>query len=239
FDPAVGVTGIRPLLVLGDGITTDHISPNGAIRPGTPAAEWLAERGTTRPGNYGLRRGNPEICARGMFDNPLLENALAGGRRGNLAPSDGGGLVPVWIAAQERMARGESSIILAGRNYGAGSSRDWAAKGLRMLGVVAVLAESFERIHRVNLIGMGVLPLSFAPGEGVAQLALTGAERIDIAPQAALAPGCAMRLRIRPKSGGEIVLSARLEAQSQAEIDTLRAGGILPQILGRLLAEAA
>ena len=241
FDPAAGLAGMRPLLVLGDGITTDHISPNGAIRPGTPAAEWLAERGTNRPGNYGLRRGNPEICARGMFDNPLLENALAGGRRGNLAPSDAGGLVPIWTAAQERLARGEISIILAGRNYGAGSSRDWAAKGLRMLGVVAVLAESFERIHRANLIGMGVLPLSFAPGQGAAQLGLTGAERIDIAPEAVLAPGCAMGLRIRPQEGrgAGTMLTVRLEAQSQAEIDTLRAGGILPQILGRLLEAAA
>ena len=239
FDPAGGVGGVRPLLVLGDGITTDHISPNGAIRPGTPAAEWLAARGTDRPGNYGLRRGNPEVCARGMFDNPLLENALAGGRRGNLAPSDAGGLVPVWTAAQERIARGESSIILAGRNYGAGSSRDWAAKGLRMLGVVAVLAESFERIHRANLIGMGVLPLSFAPGWSAARLALTGAERIDIAPEGPLAPRGAMRLRIAGGAAGEILLPARLEAQSAAEIETLRAGGILPQILGRLRAAAA
>ncbi|MDP0926191.1 aconitate hydratase AcnA [Paracoccus onubensis] len=243
FDPQTGAAGMRPLLVLGDGITTDHISPNGAIRPGTPAAEWLTERGATRPGNYGLRRGNPEICARGMFDNPLLENALAGGLRGNLAPAASGEPVPVWTAAQERVARGESSVIVAGRNYGAGSSRDWAAKGLRMLGVVMVLAESFERIHRSNLVGMGVLPLTFASGWNAARIALTGTELFDILPEAMFAPRCRMRLRIRREQGtgqeSEILFPVRLDVQSESEIETLRAGGILPQILGRLLDDAA
>lgn len=199
FDAGHPPPPLRPLLVLGDAVTTDHISPNGAIRAESPAGQWLIAQGTppARLSNFGLRRGNPEVCGRGMFDNPLLENELMDGRRGNLARWRGQ-VLSVWDAARAMQADGAQGIILAGRNYGAGSSRDWAAKGLRMLGVLAVLAESFERIHRSNLIGMGVLPLTFQPGQTRHDLALQGEEelQIDIGPQG-LAPGAALGLRVR------------------------------------------
>lgn len=240
FNLRQGVSGVRPLLVLGDGITTDHISPNGAIRSGTPAAEWLLGHGATPDqfGNFGLRRGNSQLCARGMFDNPLLENELCGGRRGNLAPGHDG-LAPVWTAASERLARGVLSAIFAGRNYGTGSSRDWAAKGLRLLGVVVVVAESFERIHRSNLIGMGVLPLTFLAGRDRHELALTGTEEISIVPVGPLVPRMQVQVTITRQDGKSLAFLAQLEAHSTSEIETLAAGGILPQILSRLLSEAA
>ncbi|MBI1219932.1 MAG: aconitate hydratase AcnA [Rhodobacteraceae bacterium] len=240
FDLRRGLAGVQPLLVLGDGITTDHISPNGAIRAGTPAAEWLLDHGATPElfGNFGLRRGNSQLCARGMFDNPLLENELCGGRRGNLAPG-ANGPVPVWTAASERIGRGVLSAIFAGRNYGAGSSRDWAAKGLRLLGVVVVVAESFERIHRSNLIGMGVLPLIFPAGIDRHSLALTGNEEISITPAGPLAPRMPVRVAITRQGGEGMDFVARLDAHSPSEMETLAAGGVLPQILSRLMHKAA
>lgn len=231
-----GLQGLRPLLSLGDGITTDHISPNGAIRPESPAGRWLTERGTApaKLGNYGLRRGNADVCARGMFDNPLLENELVEGRRGNFARI-GSETASIWEAARAHAEAGTGLVVLAGRNYGAGSSRDWAAKGLRMLGVVAVLAESFERIHRANLIGMGVLPLAFAGGASRHDLALTGDETLAIRfPAEGLAPGAELEVTVE----GDVPRRAplRLEAQSTAEVRLLCEGGLLPSILGQFLA---
>ncbi|MDP2737976.1 MAG: aconitate hydratase AcnA [Pseudorhodobacter sp.] len=227
--------GLRPLLSLKDGITTDHISPNAAIQPDSPAGRWLTSRGTPpmKLGNYGLRRGNPEVCARGMFDNPLLENEFLDGQRGNLARL-GTEIASVWDIAQRHAGTGTGLVILAGRNYGAGSSRDWAAKGLRMLGVIAVLAESFERIHRSNLIGMGVLPLVFVEGTSRHDLALSGDETLAIGfPEGGLAPGALLEVDVEGRR-----LPLRLDAHSQAEVALLCEGGLLPMIRKRFLAVA-
>lgn len=237
--PAFGETfpleGLRPLLSLQDGITTDHISPNAAIRPDSPAGRWLTDRGTPpqKLGNYGLRRGIPDVCARGMFDNPLLENEFIGGQRGNLARF-GTEVASVWDIAQRHGETGTGLVILAGRNYGAGSSRDWAAKGLRLLGVVAVLAESFERIHRSNLIGMGVLPLVFVKGTSRHDLALSGDETLAIRiPEGGLAPGILLEVDVKDRR-----LPLRLDAHSQAEVSLLCEGGLLPMIRKRFLTGA-
>jgi len=218
---------LRPLLSLKDGITTDHISPNAAIRPESPAGRWLTERGTPpqKLGNYGLRRGIPEVCARGMFDNPLLENEFIGGARGNLARL-GRETGSVWDIAQRHAEAGTGLVILAGRNYGAGSSRDWAAKGLRLLGVVAVLAEGFERIHRSNLIGMGVLPLVFADGATRHDLVRSGDETLIIQlPDGGLAPGALLEVACEGRR-----LPMRLDCHSPTEVALLAEGGLLPMI---------
>lgn len=232
FEGGLKLEGLRLLLSLKDGITTDHISPNAAIRPDSPAGRWLTERGTSpqKLGNYGLRRGIPDVCARGMFDNPLLENEFISGQRGNFARL-GSEISSVWDIAQRHGEAGTGLVILAGSNYGAGSSRDWAAKGLRLLGVVAVFAESFERIHRSNLIGMGVLPLTFINGASRHDLALSGDETLTIGiPKAGLAPGALLEVDI-----DGLQLSLRLEAHSEAEVSLLCEGGLLPMIRKRFL----
>lgn len=224
--------GLRPLLSLKDGITTDHISPNAAIRPESPAGQWLIDRGSPphKLGNYGLRRGIPDVCARGMFDNPLLENEFIGGERGNLARL-GSETGSVWDIAQRHGDAGTGLVILAGRNYGAGSSRDWAAKGLRMLGVVAVLAESFERIHRSNLIGMGILPLVFADGTTRHDLACSGDETLTIRlPDSGLAPDLLLEVECEGRR-----LPMRLDCHSPTEVTLLCEGGLLSMIRRKFL----
>jgi aconitate hydratase len=242
LDPSAPLSGARALLVLGDSITTDHISPNGAIRKDSPAGQYLIAGGAdpARLGNYGARRGNADVCALGMFDNALLLNELVG-RRGNLAlDPEGGKPVPIHEAARRHGAAGTPLVIVAGRNYGAGSSRDWAAKGLRLLGVVAVIAESFERIHRSNLLGMGILPLRLPEGTTRAALRLAGSETIDIVPPASgLGVRASVEIRIAREGGGTEAIETRLDAASPVEIDLIRAGGILPSILARLAARAA
>lgn len=227
FENGAKLEGLRALLSLKDGITTDHISPNAAIRPHSPAGRWLTARGTSaqKLGNYGLRRGIPEVCARGMFDNPLLENEVMGGQRGNFARF-GSEVASVWEVAQRHAETGTGLVILAGRNYGAGSSRDWAAKGLRLLGVVAVLAESFERIHRSNLIGMGVLPLTFVDGTSRYDLGVSGDEVLTIdLPKGGLSPGALLAV----ETGG-LRFPLRLQAHSPTEVALLNEGGLLPMI---------
>ena len=226
------ITGMRPLLMLGDAITTDHISPNGAIRADSPAGQYLIAHGADpkRLGNFGTRRGNPDICLRGMFDNPLLLNELARGQRGNIAiHQTSGAELSVFEAAMRHQDTETPLIIVAGRGYGAGSSRDWAAKGLRLLGVRAVLAESFERIHRSNLIGMGVLPLTFPEGMTRADLALNGASEIALElPDAGLGPFCKVKLSLNtPKRE----IATRAQIHSDNEVLMLSLGGILPSMM--------
>ena len=232
------ITGMRPLLMLGDAITTDHISPNGAIRPDSPAGQYLTAQGADpkRLGNFGTRRGNPDICLRGMFDNPLLLNELAGGKRGNVAiHHTSGEEVTVFEAAMRQREAETPLIIIAGRGYGAGSSRDWAAKGLRLLGVRAVLAESFERIHRSNLIGMGVLPLTFPEGMTRADLALEPASEITLVlPEAGLGPYCEVTLSMASPER-EIVTHAQIASDN--EVQMLARGGILPSMMSGFTAE--
>ncbi len=233
-DPRLGA--LRSLLVLGDRITTDHISPNGAIRPDSPAGQYLQAVGVPsgRLGNFGLRRGNAEVCLRGMFDNALLENALVAPERGNrtiIAPD--GPVLPVVEAAAAMARAGDGSIIVAGRDYGAGSSRDWAAKGLRLLGVQAVLAESFERIHRANLVGMGVLPLVFDGGRPDG-LVLDGAERWALSFPGGVMPQGPVRLALCRPGAAPVPVPARIDIHSDAEAGLLRGGGVLPLIRSRL-----
>ncbi|MGG5808867.1 aconitate hydratase AcnA [Falsiroseomonas sp. CW058] len=232
FDPAADIRRARPLLLLGDGVTTDHISPVNAIPPGSPAGRHLGARGV-RAGDlsaYGQRRANHEVMLRGTFAHPRLENALAGGRRGGVTrhlPS--GEVLEVPDAAARYAAEGVPLVVVAGRDYGTGSSRDWAAKGTRLLGIRAVLARGFERIHRSNLVSMGVLPLEFA-GEAPA---LDGTEVLDIEGLGALAPGGGLRLVIRRGGGDAQGCALRARLDNRQELATWRAGGILPEMLDR------
>jgi len=227
---------LRSLLVLGDRITTDHISPNGAIRADSPAGKYLQAQGVPvgRLGNFGLRRGNADVCLRGMFDNALLENALVAPERGNRTLAGPGAQpMPVVAVAEILQAEGDAAIIVAGKDYGAGSSRDWVVKGLRLLGVFAVLAESFERIHRANLVGMGVLPLVF-DGPRPEGMVLDGAERWALSFPAGVAPQGRVRLELRRPDAAPVTIPARLDVHSGAEVDLLRGGGVLPMIRARL-----
>ena len=227
------LTGARALLALGDDISTDHISPVGAIPADSPAGRHLRERGVRDFNSYGSRRGNHEVMARGTFSNPRLVNRLLG-------EGDGGGAtlhipsgerLPVFEAARRYAAAGTPLIVLAGRSYGMGSSRDWAAKGPWLLGVRAVLAESFERIHRANLCAMGILPLLLPEGSSWASLGLTGREEFDLAVDTARDTGL---VEVRADGVG---FTTRAEVHSAGEWDVLLAGGTLPYLLGRLAQE--
>ena len=231
---------MRALAIFGDGITTDTLSPNGAILSGTPAARFLSERGVAPAdfGNYAARRGSHEIAVRGMFANPHVENEMLGGKRGPytlLMPA--GEQTSIFDAGMAYMARGTPTIIIAGKAYGSGSSRDWAAKGLRHLGVRAVVAESFERIHRANLVGVGILPLTFGPGTDRKTLGLTGREQFRVRGlRDGLAVGGRLALDIIRDNGRTDSVSVDLRLETDNEIRVLRAGGLLPVLLGELTA---
>src|SRR5208283_208689 len=187
--PVTGIAGARVLAVLGDSVTTDHISPAGSIKANGPAGKYLTDKGVRTPdfNSYGSRRGNHEVMVRGTFANVRLRNKLAPGTEGGvtrLLPE--GDEMSIYDASVKYAERGIPLIILAGKEYGSGSSRDWAAKGPKLLGVRAVIAESFERIHRSNLVGMGILPLQFAEGQSAESLGLTGEEVYDFAGTSAL-----------------------------------------------------
>jgi aconitate hydratase len=237
-----GMSGLRPLLVLGHSITTDHISPNGAIRPDSPAGQHLLASGVEpgKLGNFGARRGNPAICLRGMFDNRLLENHLVPGQRGNKTRVAGEeDPLSVFDAAQHHRARGTGCIIVAGRNYGAGSSRDWAAKGVALLGVRAVLAQSFERIHASNLIGMGILPLLLPDGLEAASLDVQAEDSfdVDVDPRS-LAADMAIPVTLRRRETVQH-FTARLLARTETDIMLLEGGGLLPTLLDTLCRNGA
>jgi aconitate hydratase len=238
--PPADIVGARALVVLGDSITTDHISPAGAIAPDSPAGHYLlAQRVPPEEFSvYGARRGNHRVMVLGTFANPRLRNALADGREGGWTrhlPS--GEVLPVSEAAARYAAEGVPLVVLAGREYGAGSSRDWAAKGVALLGVRAVLAESYERIHRSNLVGMGVLPLEFLPGEGRRALGLTGEETFTITGLAALAPGAPVAVRAQRPDGTVRQFTMRARLDSPREVEYYRHGGVLPYVLRRLVGQ--
>ena len=234
------ITGARVLALLGDSITTDHISPAGSIRRDSPAGDFLTER-QIRPhdfNSYGARRGNHQVMMRGTFANIRLRNEAAPGTTGGFArhlPS--GEVAPLYDVAMRYAAEGTPLVVIGGTEYGTGSSRDWAAKGTRLLGVSAVIAESFERIHRSNLIGMGVLPLQFQTGEGRESLGLTGDEVIDLTGLAGgVRPAMEVTARITYADGRqkEIALLARIDTDGEA--DYYRHGGILHFVLRQLAA---
>jgi aconitate hydratase len=246
--PVTDVRGARVLALLGDSVTTDHISPAGAIKVDSPAGRYLAEQGVAPRdfNSYGSRRGNHEVMIRGTFANIRLRNALARGAEGGftvnlLAAADESGhrpVVPIYDAADAYRAAGVPLVVLAGKEYGSGSSRDWAAKGTALLGVRAVIAESYERIHRSNLIGMGVLPLQFADGQSAATLALTGDETFDITGVTALNDGvtpATVAVAATAADGSVVSFDARLRIDTPGEADYYRNGGILPYVLRSLL----
>ena len=237
--PIGNIRGARALALLGDSVTTDHISPAGAIAPDSPAGEYLRARGVARGdfNSYGSRRGNHEVMVRGTFANVRLRNLLVGREGGWTRLLPDGGELPIHDAAERYRAAGVPLIVIAGREYGSGSSRDWAAKGPALLGVRAVIAESFERIHRSNLIGMGILPLEFPAGESAASLGLDGLEAFDVTGIAGGAePGQDVAVRAVAAGGGEVAFAARCRIDTPVEAEYYRHGGILQYVLRGLLA---
>ncbi len=237
--------GVRPirqarvLALLGDSITTDHISPAGSIPAASPAGKWLIAHGvkTTDFNSYGARRGNHEVMMRGTFANIRLRNELAPGTEGGwTAVSQGGDAVPIYDASMEYQRQAVPLVIIAGKEYGTGSSRDWAAKGTLLLGVRAVIAESFERIHRSNLVGMGVLPLEFANGETRQTLGLSGFETFDIAGMSdEMKPRATMTVRATADDGSVKEFQAVSRIDTPEEMSYYRHGGILPYVLRQLV----
>lgn len=230
----------RPILVLGDDITTDHISPAGAIAPDSDAGQWLVERGEN-PSDlnvFASRRGNWEVMLRGLFTNVSVRNMLGPGIPAGKTLLHDGRIVPLWQAAAEFARIGTHTIIVAGERYGMGSSRDWAAKGASLLGVRAVLASGFERIHRSNLVGMGVLPLRLPSDLRPETLSLTPGDWITVdIDETTLAPRCEISVRIDREDGRSETFPARLAIETWAEVETLIAGGIMPMILRRVMQE--
>jgi aconitate hydratase len=236
-DPVTDIHGARVLAMLGDSVTTDHISPAGAIKTDSPAGRYLTEHGVERHdfNSYGSRRGNHEVMIRGTFANIRLRNQLAPGTEGGVTVKlPEGEQLSIYDAAQAYQAEGTPLLVLGGKEYGSGSSRDWAAKGTLLLGVRAVLAESFERIHRSNLIGMGVLPLQYRPGESAATLGLTGRETFDVTGIEAMNAGALPREVTVRADGREFRALVRIDTPGEAEY--YRHGGIMQYVLRSLRA---
>jgi len=232
-EAAGDIEGARCLVKLGDSVTTDHISPAGAIRPDSPAGTYLLGHGVERRefNSYGARRGNHEVMVRGTFANVRLRNQLVPGSEGtwsvHLPDGEEG---TIFDVAERYRAEGVPTIVLAGKEYGSGSSRDWAAKGPNLLGVRAAIAESYERIHRSNLLMMGILPLQFMPGENAASLGLTGHEEFSIT---GIDGGDATEVTVR---ADDKEFRARVRLDTPREREYFQHGGILRYVLRRLLA---
>ncbi len=241
--PVADLAGARVLALFGDSITTDHISPAGAIKADSPAGRYLVGHGVPPAefNSYGSRRGNHEVMVRGTFANIRLRNRLVPGVEGGFTRHLPGGVtMSIYDAAEQYRQEGVPLVILAGKEYGSGSSRDWAAKGPRLLGVRVVVAESFERIHRSNLIGMGILPLEFPAGESAASLGLTGEEVFAVEGIAAgvasgFAAGREVTVVARREDGSEVRFAARVRLDTPKEVDYYRHGGILQYVLRQLL----
>jgi aconitate hydratase len=240
--PVEDIGSARVLAVLGDSVTTDHISPAGSIKKDSPAGKYLQERGV-KPADfnsYGSRRGNHEVMVRGTFANVRLRNRMVPNLEGGFTRHlPDGAEMSIFEASEKYIAEGVPLVIIAGKEYGSGSSRDWAAKGPRLLGVRAVIAESYERIHRSNLVGMGILPLQFAAGENAESLKLTGEEVLEITGIreliAAFAPG--RSLKVRASSGGKTKeFNALVRIDTPQEALYYANGGILQYVLRQLLA---
>ncbi len=238
------ITGARVLALLGDSVTTDHISPAGSIKANSPAGKYLIEHGVEPKdfNSYGSRRGNHEVMMRGTFANVRLRNQLAPGTEGGFTtylPTDE--VMPIFDASMKYQADGTPLLVLAGKEYGSGSSRDWAAKGPQLLGVRAVIAESFERIHRSNLVGMGILPLQFLPEDNAETLGLTGHETFDIVGLSDgiannFAGGHTLKVRATREDGATIEFVASVRIDTPQEVEYYRHGGILQYVLRQLLA---
>lgn len=243
-EPVKDITGARVLLKLGDSVTTDHISPAGSFKSDTPAGQYLLANGVERKdfNSYGSRRGNHEVMIRGTFANIRIKNQLLDGVEGGFTrdfTQADGPQAYVYDAAQNYQAAGTPLVVLAGKEYGSGSSRDWAAKGTALLGVKAVIAESYERIHRSNLIGMGVLPLQFPAGENAASLGLTGTETFSVEGVTALNEGTTpktLKVTATAEDGSSKSFDAVLRIDTPGEADYYRNGGILQYVLRQISA---
>jgi aconitate hydratase len=235
------IKGARALGIFGDSVTTDHISPAGSIKKSSPAGKFLLESGVAFEdfNSYGSRRGNDRVMTRGTFANVRIKNLMLGGEEGGstiLQPE--GTKMSIFDAAASYRGKKTPLVILAGQEYGTGSSRDWAAKGTSLLGVRAVVAQSFERIHRSNLVGMGVLPLQFKEGVGAATLGLDGSETYDVLGLGqTLKPQQDLTLHVVRKNGETLDVPVRCRIDTPIEIDYYQHGGILPYVLRQILAE--
>jgi aconitate hydratase len=226
------------LLLLGDSITTDHISPVSKIMPGTPAARYLSDAGVDKKdwSNFGARRGNAEVMVRGTFANPQIINQLLGGEVGpRTVHVPTGDVLHVYDAAQRYQKEDADLVVIAGSDYGTGSSRDWAAKGTQLLGVKAVIARSFERIHRSNLVGMGIVPLAFHNGDDAVKLGLTGLERFAVKLPKDLQPGCDVEVTVSAADKSKRNFMTTLRLDTSVEITYYQHGGILPYVMRDLL----
>jgi aconitate hydratase len=238
-DPVRDVRSARALGIFGDSVTTDHISPAGAIMKASPAGRYLMEQGVDffDFNSYGSRRGNDRVMTRGTFANVRIKNLMVPGVEGGvtrLQPE--GESMSLYDAAMKYTERGTPLVVIAGHEYGTGSSRDWAAKGTKLLGVRAVIAQSFERIHRSNLVGMGVLPLQFQGETGAQTLRLDGTETFDIAGlEGELKPQQELKLRIARADGKVEEVPVRCRIDTPIEVEYYRHGGILQYVLRRLL----
>ncbi|WP_344680186.1 aconitate hydratase AcnA, partial [Saccharopolyspora taberi] len=241
--PVEDISGARVLALLGDSVTTDHISPAGAIKPDSPAGRYLSEHGIERKdfNSYGSRRGNHEVMIRGTFANIRLRNLLLDDVQGGYTrdfTQEGGPQSFIYDAAQNYAAQGTPLVVLGGKEYGSGSSRDWAAKGTRLLGVRAVIAESFERIHRSNLIGMGVIPLQFPAGSSAKSLGLDGTETFDFAGITKLNDGETpetVKVTATKADGSTVEFDAKVRIDTPGEADYYRNGGILQYVLRKMI----
>jgi aconitate hydratase len=247
-DPETSVTdlsGLRVLALLGDSVTTDHISPAGSIPKESPAGRYLIAQGVEPKdfNSYGARRGNHEVMVRGTLANIRLRNQLAPGTEGGWTQHlPGGEQMYIYDASIKYQEEGVPLMIIAGKEYGSGSSRDWAAKGVLLLGVKAVIAESFERIHRTNLVGMGVLPLQFRAGENAASLKLTGREAYQVTGvRSALSEGGKRQATVRAVAGDgpDKVFTVDVRVDTPQEVEYYRYGGILPYVLRQVAAGAS
>ena len=233
------VKGAKILGVFGDSVTTDHISPAGSIKPTSPAGLYLQEHDVTVAdfNSYGARRGNHEVMMRGTFANVRIKNLMMGGKEGGLTKFQGQEM-PIYDAAMRYIAEGTPTVVFGGEEYGTGSSRDWAAKGTQLLGVKAVIARSFERIHRSNLVGMGVLPLQFTGSDSAQSLGLKGDETVDVLGLEDIRPQQALTLVVTRADGSRQELKVKSRIDTPVEVDYYRHGGILPYVLRELISKA-
>jgi aconitate hydratase len=238
-----GVQGARIIGLFGDSITTDHISPAGSFKEGTPAGRFLIANSVMKAdfNSYGARRGNHDVMMRGTFANVRVKNLMLppkadGSREEGGYTLKGGQKMAIYDAAMEYIKEGTPTVVFAGEEYGTGSSRDWAAKGTQLLGIKAVVARSFERIHRSNLIGMGVLPLQFKAGDSWESLGITGDETVDVVLGAEIRPQSDARLVITKPDGSKREVTVTLRIDTAIEVDYYKHGGILPFVLRQLLA---
>ena len=230
------ITGAKVLGIFGDSVTTDHISPAGSIKPTSPAGFFLQENDVAVAdfNSYGARRGNHEVMMRGTFANVRIKNLMLPGTEGGITLF-GTEKLPIYEAAMKYIEQGTPTVVFGGEEYGTGSSRDWAAKGTQLLGVKAVIARSFERIHRANLVGMGVLPLQFLGADSAQSLGIKGDETIDILGLAGIQPQQELKVQVTRADGSKVEIAVKCRIDTAIEVDYYRHGGILPFVLRELM----